>query len=206
MGIGKLTERQRRFVEAYMVSGNAKQAAIAAGFSKNDRTAEVEGSRQLRKAEVAAEVARRRERLAKRYEISAERVLEQYARIAFARVTDFMTFGPTGVRVRAGKDLSDDQIDGIAEVKERLSKGKRQVSVRLHSKTDALAALGKHLGLFVEKHEHDISARLSDALTQIKSRLSPAAQEELVRAVGEHLAESVASSADDAAAEPSGEA
>lgn len=45
-----MTEKQRRFVEAYARSGNATQAAKAAGYSKN--TAHSSGQRLLKNAEI----------------------------------------------------------------------------------------------------------------------------------------------------------
>lgn len=41
----KLTEKQRRFADEYIISGNATQAAISAGYSK--RTAKSVGSENL---------------------------------------------------------------------------------------------------------------------------------------------------------------
>jgi hypothetical protein len=55
----RLTTRQQAFIRHYLagadgVRGNAKKAAIAAGFAR--RSAEVTGSRMLRKAKVAAAI------------------------------------------------------------------------------------------------------------------------------------------------------
>ena len=52
-----LTERQRRFVEAYQLHGNATHAALEAGYSK--RTAPSQGARLLKNANVAAELQKR---------------------------------------------------------------------------------------------------------------------------------------------------
>lgn len=186
----RFTERQLRFIEQFMIDGNATQAAVRAGFST--KTAQQQGARLLSNVVVSAEIARRRTLLSRRYEISADRVVSEYAKIAFARVTDYTTFGPKGVTARDSKDIDESALDAIAEVKERSGKGSRRcVSIKLHSKTEALHALGKHLGLFVDRHEHEIGERLRDGLTRISARLSPAAQEELVRAIGSELDEAV---------------
>jgi phage terminase small subunit len=59
----RLTERKQRFVDAYMGSclGNATQAAIAAGYSRN--TAKSAGSRLLTFVDVKAALDRRRARI-----------------------------------------------------------------------------------------------------------------------------------------------
>jgi len=76
-----LTPKQQRFVEEYLVDLNATQAAIRAGYSA--RTAEWIGPQLLGKTHVAEAVRAGRESLSKRTEITQERVLQEYARLAF---------------------------------------------------------------------------------------------------------------------------
>ena len=52
-----LTERERRFVDRFMATGNATQAAIAGGYSK--RTASQIGYRLLRKVQIQRGIAER---------------------------------------------------------------------------------------------------------------------------------------------------
>lgn len=52
-----LSERKRKFVEAFMATGNATQAAIAASYSKP--TAKQQGSRLLTKVDVRQAIAQR---------------------------------------------------------------------------------------------------------------------------------------------------
>lgn len=54
---GKLTQKQRRFIDEYIISGNATQAAIKAGYSK--KTARKIGQENLTKPDIKAELARR---------------------------------------------------------------------------------------------------------------------------------------------------
>lgn len=63
----KLTERERRFVEAYMgpAAGNGTKAAQMAGYGKNANTSHALASRLLRKVTVAAAIAERVERAEK---------------------------------------------------------------------------------------------------------------------------------------------
>ena len=48
--MAKLTEKQQRFVEEYLVDLNATQAAIRAGYAV--KTADVQGTRMLRNVKV----------------------------------------------------------------------------------------------------------------------------------------------------------
>lgn len=52
-----LTQKQLRFIDEYIISGNATQAAIKAGYSK--KTARKIGQENLTKPDIKAELARR---------------------------------------------------------------------------------------------------------------------------------------------------
>ena len=52
-----LTQKQRRFIDEYIISGNATRAAIKAGYSK--KTAAVTATENLRKPNIKAEIERR---------------------------------------------------------------------------------------------------------------------------------------------------
>ncbi len=199
----ELTDKQQRFVDEYMLDSNATQAAIRAGFKA--KSAQQQGTRLLLNVLVAKELKRRQGELARKFELSAERVIAEYAKIASSRITDYLTFRPGGVTLRNSNDIDVERLDAVAEVSEVLGKdGYRGVRFKLHNKLDALEALGKHLGLFVEKHEIDVSERMMNMLDTIKTRLSPAAQEELVSAAGDLGIQGVAQPAD-AVAEVSGD-
>lgn len=77
----KLSPKQKIFVSEYLVDLNAKQAAIRAGYS--EKTAEVQGSRLLGYVKVAAAIREKLEKRASKLEITAERLDQEAARIAF---------------------------------------------------------------------------------------------------------------------------
>lgn len=72
-----LTDKQRRFVEEYLVDLNATQAAIRAGYS--ERTAYSIGQENLKKPEIAEEIQVRQAKLGEEAEITAEWVLRELA-------------------------------------------------------------------------------------------------------------------------------
>lgn len=53
---GKLTQKQRRFIDEYIISGNATQAAIKAGYSK--KYANTNAAKLLRNTTIKAEITR----------------------------------------------------------------------------------------------------------------------------------------------------
>lgn len=77
----KLTAKQARFVEEYLVDLNATQAAIRAGYSES--TARAIGYENLTKPDIQKAITAAREKQQQRTEITADRVLAEYAKIAF---------------------------------------------------------------------------------------------------------------------------
>ena len=83
----KLTTKQRRFVEEYIVDYNATQAAIRAGYSEN--TATVIGGENLRKPYLQAAIHEELEKQSKRTNVTADRIVQELAAMAFERGADW---------------------------------------------------------------------------------------------------------------------
>ena len=156
---GDLTPKQQRFVDEYLVDLNAKQAAIRAGYSP--RSAEVTGSRLLSNAKVAAAVAARQNRRAKRLEVTQDRVLQELARIAFADIRDLFTWDEERACYIPSRDLTDDEAAVVAsieaettEIGEDMPVRKIKLKLKTYDKLGALEKLAKHLGMFVDRLEH----------------------------------------------------
>lgn len=84
-----LTPKEQIFIREYLVDGNATRAAIAAGYSQ--ASASVMGSKLLRKGKVAEELAKVREKLLGKLEITVERVLQGIAELAFFDIRKFFS-------------------------------------------------------------------------------------------------------------------
>src|ERR1700722_6235631 len=74
--------RQERFVDAYILTGNATEAAIKAGYSK--KNARFSASEILTNPNVAAAVAEKRRKLAEKAEFTTIDVLKRWVTIATA--------------------------------------------------------------------------------------------------------------------------
>ncbi|WP_239379212.1 terminase small subunit, partial [Pseudomonas aeruginosa] len=85
-----LTDKQRRFVDEYLVDLNATQAAIRAGYSA--KRADAIGHENLRKPEVAAFLAERQQELQERTEITQDMVLKRYWEIATADPNELVQY------------------------------------------------------------------------------------------------------------------
>ena len=155
--VGALSARHERFVLEFLKDGNATQAYIRAGYSP--RGAQPSASRLLRDARIAAAVAAGRQRLVETLEVSVERLAQEYAKIAFANVTDYVSTSETGgLRVDLDK-ASDAQRAGILELRisNHRNPEQRQITLKL-GKLQALAALTKNVGLLGKKSVQALTA------------------------------------------------
>lgn len=140
-----LRPKHERFVAEYLVDLNATQAAIRAGYSPH--TANEQASRLLANASIRDAVEVRNRKALASLEVSAERVLQEYARLAFSDMRHFASVSSGGVDLKDSSEWSDDDAAAVAELGETTSKEGGSVRFKLHSKTAALDALAKHLRL-----------------------------------------------------------
>lgn len=160
-----LTDKQRLFCLYYVKSFNATMAAIKAGYSKD--TAYQIGHENLRKPEISAEIKRLKGRMQEDVYVSAIDVLNEYIKIAFSDITDFVSFGKREIQVDVDEDgnpvtsevnyvdFNDSKvIDGtlISEVKQ----GRDGISIKLVDKMKALEKLEQYFDLFPDKFKRRI--------------------------------------------------
>ena len=169
--MAKLTAKQKRFCDEYLIDLNATQAAIRAGYS--EKTANEQGARLLAKVSVQQYIQDRKQKRIERTEITQDMVLKELALIAFANNTDYAkviekqamievegnmvpmldadgnpvmyrTIEPT-----LTDELTEEQKKALAVIK----KGRDGFEIKSYDKVRALELLGKHLGMFEEKIE-----------------------------------------------------
>jgi phage terminase small subunit len=145
-GVRRLTLRQQRFVEAYLTTLNGEQAAIAAGYSP--KTARFTASQTLTKRNVQEALAARQQELKTAADVTPERVIQEYARLAFADMADYVTWDGLAVHATPSAQLPQGATRAVAEVTETITDKGRTFRFKLHDKKGALDALAKHLGLF----------------------------------------------------------
>ena len=79
---GELNTKQKKFCEEILVDDNATQAAIRAGYPK--RSASSMGYENLKKPEIRTYISELVKARKQRTQVTADRVLEELAKIAFA--------------------------------------------------------------------------------------------------------------------------
>lgn len=102
----RLTPKQQRFIEEYPVDLNATQAAIRSGYSR--KTAFVIGYENLRKPHIKAAIEKKLTALSRKAGITAERVLNELAIIAFSNIFDLIDDGgPSRLEVEMHRRFSE---------------------------------------------------------------------------------------------------
>lgn len=137
-----MTPKQEQFCLEYLVDLNATQAAIRAKYSP--RTARAIAYRLLTKAAIQEEIAKLRIGQQERTQITADRVIEELARIAFARIDQVVECTGQTVTIRSFADLPEEVLAAV----ESVQKTKDGIKVKFHNKIAALDQLGRHLGIF----------------------------------------------------------
>lgn len=174
----ELTDKQRLFCIYYVKNFNATQAAIKANYAPD--SAHVMGSQLLRNPKVASYIKELKQTLVENAFLEAADVLNKYIAIAFADITDYVSFGQRDQQVMTmygplfkkgtdGKvdldspvmetvnyvDLKDStHIDGtiVTEVKE----GKDGISIKLADKMRALDKLSLYYDLFTDPFKRKV--------------------------------------------------
>ena len=143
--MAKLTQKQQRFVEEYLIDLNATQAAIRAGYSV--KTANEQGSQNLAKLSIQKAIAEAMAERSKRTGVNQDRVVQEIAKIAFVKMTDIVDD-----KGRIKESATDEDLAWIEAVKYKRSDGEAGMSeereVKLAPKLKALELLGKHLGMW----------------------------------------------------------
>jgi len=148
-----LTARQRAFVNAYLagpdgVRGNAKQAAIAAGYSVNG--AQVRGSELLTNLKVAAVLARATREATQDAELTLRDMVHHWSTIAFSMVCLADYFEPT----MSGTPSLLPQSKWSNEMKlmaKRVTQTKQGLTVELRDRDHAMDMLSKYTGGFNDR-------------------------------------------------------
>lgn len=141
----RLSARQQRFVEEYLIDLSAVDAARRAGYAA--RTAAESAGRLLRSPAVCKAISRAQEERSRRTGVSQEHVVRELAAVGFAVMTDICHWTGEGVHLNDSAGLTRGQAAAIAEVRES-GTARGGVQVKLHSKLKALEMLGRHLGMF----------------------------------------------------------
>lgn len=143
----KLTPKQELFCREYMIDNHITNAAIRAGYKET--SAYSMGSENMNKPEIQERIAVLKSEQHERLEITADRILQEYAALAFSNVKDFYDdkgnlLHPHQLSDLAAKAVSSFKVTKIKtedETEESIQEYKRWDKVK------GLDALAKRFGL-----------------------------------------------------------
>ena len=173
-----LTDKQRLFCVHYIRSFNATKAYQKA-YGCSYETAMVEGSSHLRNPKIKSEILKLKQERLNREFLSEADIFQKYMDIAFADITDYMTFGTEEVPVMAiygpvkikdpetgeEKQLTkivntvrfkdSAEVDGtiLSEVRQ----GKDGASIKLSDRMKALQWLSDHMDMATEEQKAKVA-------------------------------------------------
>jgi phage terminase small subunit len=148
-----LTPKQQRFCNEYLISLNAKDACIKAGYSL--RTAKEMGCENLTKPHIQAYLQVRIKQAEKRTEITMDKVLQYWADIAFTPMDELFNSGPDGTLIpKSFDEMTSRAKRCISELKAQFDKdGAGWQTIKRIDQLKASEMIAKHLGMFIERKE-----------------------------------------------------
>lgn len=161
-----LTDREAQFVVEYLIDLNAAQACTRAGYKSIKSN--VTGDRLLRLPRIHDAIKDELNARAARTLVTADKVVREYARLAFANMQDYISVGDDGSATIDLSQLTRDKAAAISEVTideimERSgdvnAKGRptwqkiKRIKFKLGDKKGALDSLAKHLHMMVDRVE-----------------------------------------------------
>lgn len=173
-----LTQKQRLFVDEYLIDLNATQAAIRAGYSK--RTAGQIGDENLKKPQIAQAIKEAMDSRSKRVQINADYVLNRLVEIDQLDVLDIlrddMSFKPLSEwpkgwrQYLVGFDIAE-MFEGSGEDRSMVGLMKK---IKWPDKVKNLELLGKHVAVsaFREQVEVSVTHTLSERMAKARERAS----------------------------------
>ena len=160
--MAKLTDKQRRFCDEYLVDLNATQAAIRAGYSPD--SAQQIGSENLSKPVIKNVIAKAMAERSRRTGVSQDRVLNELAKMAFVNIADVINLEDATIRDGA----ADADLACIQSVKIKPSQFGEEREIKLYDKKSSLELIGRHLGMWNGDSNKNENGALEDILDAVR--------------------------------------
>ena len=128
----KLTPKQKAFADNYIISGNATEAAIKAGYSEN--SAKVIGAQNLTKLNILEYIKQRTAPAEQKRIASGDEVLQFFTRVMNGEEKDsFGLDASLSDRMTAGREILKRSVDAakLENERERLKLEKRKVDSQI---------------------------------------------------------------------------
>lgn len=159
--MSSLTPKQEKFCQVYIETGNASEAYRRSYDAKNMKPESInrKAKELLDNGKISARIKELQEKHLQRHNVSVDRVLREYSRIAFLDIRK--AFNEDG-NLKPIQEMDDDTVAAISGLDvEELFEGKGAErkyignlhKIKLADKKGALDSIARHLGMFVDKAE-----------------------------------------------------
>lgn len=150
---GKLTDRDMRFADEYLIDLDAKNAAIRAGYKSTTANTASEWIRAENptKPKLREEILKRMAERSRRTGVTADRVIRELAKVAFADISNIVDLSTGEIQ----EDVKAADTSAIAAIKIRSTAHSTETEIRMADRSKALELLGKHLGMFEKESAGD---------------------------------------------------
>jgi len=166
----EVSERYLKLVDEYFANGfNKRQAMRTCGFSEKS----IEGyqHRLFNHPDVLKEIDRRRQSMVRKTDVTRERIIQEYAKIAFANFGDLLEINEDGTAVLDLAGMNDEQRAALSEFQvDEYKDGKGE-----DARDDALA---KIMGYATDKVEVSGELSLIDRILAGRKRAAQSDKEE----------------------------
>lgn len=142
----KCTDSQKAFCQEYLRTGNAA-CAYKQIYGCSTKAAESGASRTLRIAKVQAYLAQLRRETSQAAAITLERTLEEIGAVAFANITDAMSWSQSGITLKDSEALPPEVSRAIASVEVAPTADGYRRKLTMHPKMAALSLLASYFGI-----------------------------------------------------------
>lgn len=152
-----LTEKQMKFCEFYIEGHNRKLAMQKAGFG--EIASATYAYRLLRNENVARYVCWLKAKVLREHFITAYDVLDEWIRIAFSDMTDFVEIRPHSISLKPATEIDGQLVKSIKS-------GRDGISIELHDKMRALDNLARYIDDMPSDWKQKIEERRAEILEQ----------------------------------------
>ena len=173
----RLNPREEMFILEYCLDWDHHRAALAAGYPTKHH-----GTRLLKIRRIWEAIEGEREARRERLRVDADRITEEFAKVAYANARDYVpqTGGQLDVkRLNVDQTAAIQDIDLEDVINPRTGATHRRMHLKLYNKVDALNSLAKSVGMLTERHV------IEGTIEHVISQLTPEERIERVRQLRE---------------------
>lgn len=155
-----LNLKQEKFCRFYVKYGEARKAAIEAGYSP--KSAHVQASYLINNQKCIKFISKLKAELVESINVSQAELLTELKGLAFSDLGDFIDWDANGITYKSKKDIPNHlrrQIESIEEIRTEKGVGQYKVretrlKIKLYNKLKALDMIARHIKFYGEDEDN----------------------------------------------------